>query len=109
MFKILCLKALRLIAVVVLLVNVTLTFPAFAQTESSTNSETSLSTETLDIQTDRSIDQTDQTDDQLTERTSDVERSDKTQSSTRTYAKPPHPYDMEAIEKFDEELYGPEY
>jgi hypothetical protein len=107
MFNKTCLKALRFIALVLLLVNVTLTLPALAQTESTSNSGISPTTETLDPRSDRPNSQPSAN--QRMEPTSEVEQSDNNRASARTYAQPPHPYDMEAIEKFDEELYGPEH
>lgn len=34
------------------------------------------------------------------------QKTPKISSNKRTYPQPPHPYNMEAIEKFDQELYG---
>jgi hypothetical protein len=102
MLKSLFCKTFRLIILTLLIAQITLSTAIAQETQPSESNKTPTTptvnprtseTEKEEIKVDRNKETADAT-------------KDKGRASKIAYPQPPNPYDMEAIEKFDEELYG---
>ncbi len=109
MLKSIGLLIVRLVVLTLFFVQVTLTFninPVFAQEMQPLNSASSPTKETLSPTQETPASTAEQTTETQPISPQEATQKPPTKGQKVTYPTAPHPYDMEAIEKFNEELYG---